>query len=123
MGDLGTILVVCSDADYSSDLIGRLQDGGANVVGPVTRANMALALAAQTSPDVAIVTHPLTGRRDAEELARELHDTWGVRSLVLDEAMPASTGPQGEQPWLPAPDEVSQLRRMLESIGSRGEAA
>lgn len=123
MGDLGTILVVCSDEDYSSDLIGRLQDGGANVVGPVTRANMALALAAQTSPDVAIVTHPLTGRRDAEELARELHDTWGVRSLVLDEAMPANAGPQGEQPWLPAPDDVTQLRRMLECVGARDEVA
>lgn len=123
MNELGTILVVCSDENYSSDLIGRLQDVGANVVGPVTRANMALALAAQTSPDMAIVTHPLTGRRDAEELARELHETWGVRSLVLDEAMPASAGPQGEQPWLPAPDEVSRLREMLDNVGSRNEVA
>lgn len=122
MNDLGTILVVCSDEDYSSDLIGRLQDVGANVVGPVTRANVALALAAQTSPDMAIVTHPLTGRRDAEELARELHHTWGVRSLVLDEAMPASAGPQGEQPWLPAPDEVNRLREMLSNVRGREKA-
>jgi hypothetical protein len=66
---------------------------------------MALALAAQTSPDMAIVTHPLTGRRDAETLARELHETWGVRSLLLDTAGPI----EGEQPWLPEPEALDRL--------------
>lgn len=102
---LGTILIVCNDEDYSSNLIEKLHDAGARVVGPVPRANLALALAAQTSPDIAIMAHPLTGRRDAEELARELHDIWGVRSLVLDTAAPAI----GVQPWLPEPETLDRL--------------
>lgn len=113
---LGAILVVCNDEAYASDLIGKLHENGASVVGPVTRANMALALAAQSAPDMAIVTHPLTGRRDAEELARELHDTWGVRSLVLDEAMPGSQA-AGEKPWLPAADDLTRLRQVLGAVG------
>lgn len=112
---LGTILIVCNDEDYSTNLIVKLQDAGANVVGPVSRANMALALAAQTSPDMAIVAHPLTGRRDAEDLARELHATWGVRSLVLDTAAPAI----GEQPWLP---ERETLDRLIDTL-AQAEAA
>jgi len=102
---LGTILIVCNDEDYSNNLIEKLQRIGTRVVGPVTRANMALALAAQTSPDMAIVAHPLTGRRDAETLARELHQTWGVRSLILDTASPVI----GEQPWLPEPEALDRL--------------
>ncbi|MDZ4372173.1 MAG: hypothetical protein U1C74_12215 [Phenylobacterium sp.] len=113
---LGAILVVCNDEAYASDLIGKLHESGASVVGPVTRANMALALAAQSTPDMAIVTHPLTGRRDAEELARALHDTWGVRSLVLDEALSGAQA-SGEQPWLPTGDDLTRLRRVLGTVG------
>lgn len=102
---MDTILVVCRDEDYSVNLIGSLQDIGANVVGPVSDGDMALALAAQTSPNLAIVAHDPTCARDAEGLARELHDTWGVRSLVLDSATKAV----GEQPWLPEADELNRL--------------
>lgn len=119
---IGTILVVCNDEDYSRHLIGGLHEIGASVVGPVSRANMALALAAQTSPSMAIVTHPLTGRRDAETLAQELHDTWGVRSVVLDEAMPEAAPSQGEQPWRARPSEIARLQTMLAGLG-RGPAA
>ncbi len=102
---MDTILVVCRDEDYSNNLIGSLQDIGANVVGPVSDGDMALALAAQTSPNLAIVADAPTCDRDAAGLARELHDTWGVRSLVLDTAAP----PVGEQPWLPEADELERL--------------
>lgn len=102
---MDTILVVCRDEDYSINLIGSLQDIGANVVGPVSDGDTALALAAQTSPNLAIVADDPTCDRDAEGLARELHDTWGVRSLVLDDRLLAI----GEQPWLPEPETLDRL--------------
>ncbi len=102
---MDTILVVCRDADYSTDLIGSLQDIGANVVGPVSDGDTALALAAQTSPNLAIVADEPTCDRDAEDLARELHAIWGVRSLVLDDRLAAV----GEQPWLPEPEALDRL--------------
>jgi DNA-binding NarL/FixJ family response regulator len=113
---LDTVLIVSNDEVYSHSLIGELQDLGINVVGPVSRANMALALAAQTPPDLAIVAQPLTGRRDAEELARELHATWGVRSLVLGAALADGGAEAGERPWLPGPDELTHLRAILDRL-------
>lgn len=110
-----TVLIVCDDEKYSADLISALIESGSNVVGPVTRANMALALAAQTSPTVAIVARPPTGRRDADALARELMDTWGVRSLVLEGARPEGIPPD-ERPWEPAPGEFASLRAALERM-------
>jgi hypothetical protein len=109
---IDTVLIVCDDEKYSADLISALVDGGSNVVGPVSRANMALALAAQTSPTVAIVARPPTGRRDATALARELMDTWGVRSLVLEAAQPEGVPPEA-RPWEPAPGEFAGLRAAL----------
>ena len=102
---MDTILLICRDEDYSVSLIGSLQDIGANVVGPVSDGDVALALAAQTSPNLAIVADDPTCARDAEGLAKELHDTWGVRSLVLDD----NPRPTGEQPWLPEPETLDRL--------------
>lgn len=112
---MDTILVVCRDEDYSFNLIGSLQDIGANVIGPVSNGDMALALAAQTSPNLAILADPPTCERDAEGLARELHATWGVRSLVLERAQEGI----GEQPWLP---EAETLDRLIDTL-AQAEAA
>ena len=112
---MDTILVVCRDEDYSVNLIGSLQDIGANVIGPVSDGDTALALAAQTSPNLAIVADDPTCARNAEGLARELHDTWGVRSLVLDNA----NRTVGEEPWLP---EAETLDRLIDTL-AQAEAA
>jgi hypothetical protein len=106
---MDTILLVCSDEDYSVNLIGSLHDIGANVVGPISRGDVALALAAQISPNLAIFADEPSGDRDAVGLAQELHDTWGVRSLLLDSAMKGV----GEQPWLP---ESETLDRLIDSL-------
>jgi len=106
---MDTILLVCRDEDYSVNLIGSLHDIGANVIGPVTSGDVALALAAQISPNLAILADDPSCERDAAGLARELHDTWGVRSLVLDRAM----AHVGEQPWLP---EAETLERLIDSL-------
>lgn len=110
-----TILVVCRDEDYSVNLIGSLQDIGANVVGPVSDGDLAMILAAQTSPNLAILADAPTCDRDAEGLARELHETWGVRSLVLDSAQTVT----GEPPWLP---EAEELDRLIDTL-AQAEAA
>lgn len=112
---MDTILVICRDEKYSANLIGSLHDIGASVVGPVSNGDMALALAAQTSPNLAIVADDPTCSRDARGLARELHDTWGVRSLVLDSASRAP----GEDPWLP---EAETLDRLIDTL-AQAEAA
>jgi hypothetical protein len=112
---MDTILLVCSDEDYSANLIDSLHGIGANVIGPVTRGDVALALAARNSPNLAIFADEPSCERDAEDLARELHDTWGVRSLLLD----AAIRDVGEQPWLP---EAETLDRLIDSLAQADAA-
>lgn len=112
---MDTILLVCSDADYSANLIESLYGIGANVIGPVSRGDVALALAAQNSPNLAIFANEPSCERDATGLARELHDTWGVRSLLLDGAIRNI----GEQPWLP---EAETLDRLIDSLAQADAA-
>jgi DNA-binding response OmpR family regulator len=85
-GDIRTILVAGASTEYPEDLVLRLTDAGKTVIGPVETARMALALAAQTPADLAIVTPKLAGRRDGAELARRLEETWGVPTVVLPRA-------------------------------------
>lgn len=84
--DIGPVLVVCADADRSTEILGRLHDGGMSAVGPVPTAGLALALAAQGMAGVAILAGQTTGRRTTDELAQELTSTWGVDCYVLPHA-------------------------------------
>jgi hypothetical protein len=102
---MDTILLICRDESYSTNLIGNLHDIGANVVGPTPDGNVAMTLAAQSSPNLAIIADDPSCDRDAEGLARELHEIWGVRSLVLDTA--GATG--ADQPWSPEPETLDRL--------------
>lgn len=43
-------------------------------------------MVAQTPVDLAVVTPDLAGRRDGQELARELADTWGVQAVIVPAA-------------------------------------
>ena len=85
-GDARTVLIAAAHSEYPQDLVARLTDAGKTVLGPVDTASLALALAAQSPADLAIVTTRLSGRRDGEELARRLGDTWGVPAVVLPQA-------------------------------------
>ena len=78
-----TILVVCADPEKAADILQRLHDGGANAVGPVSTAGLALTLVAQTTPRSAILAGETTGRRPAADLARDLTTLWGVDCYVL----------------------------------------
>lgn len=78
-----TILVVHECPRIGADAVRRLTEADHRVVGPVSTAAMALALAAGTSFDIALIGARLAGRRSGAELATALNDTWGVRSLKL----------------------------------------
>ena len=105
------VLVVCDDGDYSSEIIQRLAAGGMNSLGPVSTAGMALALAGQMAPTVAIVAGAPTGRRGSAELASKLLETWGVRSWVIDQPLDSSASPDD---WTPPPE---QLARLVHALG------
>jgi DNA-binding NarL/FixJ family response regulator len=78
-----TVLVVRKSNDFPDPIVENLSERGINVLGPVDTAARALALVAQTPADIALVSPSLAGRRDGAELARCLHDTWGVPSVML----------------------------------------
>jgi len=81
--EMETVLVVCADEERCAELIARLHDDGASVVGSAATAGLALALTAQTTPRSAILVGETAGRRSAAELAQALSDTWGVECFVL----------------------------------------
>lgn len=86
----------------------RLYAGGFNSIGPVPTAGLALALAGQTHPTVAIVAGTPTGRRGGAELASRLHADWGVPSWLMDET---EDGPAAE--WAPRPEQMERLALAL----------
>ncbi len=85
-GRFSTVLVARKSPDDSPGLVEILVGAGLNVIGPVDRAAHALALTAQSSVDLAIVTPELAGRRNGRELAQVLEETWGVPAYVLPAA-------------------------------------
>lgn len=109
-----TVLLVCSDPIFATRVLTSFFRAGYPIVGPVASASMALMLAAQTAPQLALVARPLTGRRNARDLARDLLRNWGIRSLVLDEAV------AGDRPvldddarWRTSPRETARLMAAL----------
>ncbi len=109
-----TVLLVCSDPVFATRALAGFFRAGYPIVGPVATASMALMLAAQTAPKVALMARPLTGRRNVRDLARDLLRNWGIRSLLLDEAV------QGLRPllaenagWRTSPAETARLLAAL----------
>lgn len=80
-----TIIVAMSQRHRPDRLVQRLVLEGHAVIGPVTTAAMALALAAQMPATLAVVHADLDGGRDGRALAASLTDTWGVPSVLIAE--------------------------------------
>lgn len=114
-----TVLLVCGDEARAHEILGKLIDDGFGVVGPTPNARLALALAAQSVPTVAVVAHPPTGRRNARELARDLMANWGVGSLILADAHPAEVDDLIDT-WTPRPGQLERLRRTLGEPAGEG---
>ncbi|MGA0603802.1 hypothetical protein ACO2Q3_24055 [Caulobacter sp. KR2-114] len=117
-GLLDIVLLVCSDAERAEILRDRLFEEGFHVIGPASTAAMAMALAAQTLPTVAVVAKPPTGRRNAVEFARDLMRTWGVGSVILSEATDRLSRTPHESRWRARPNQVARLRRALTGRGA-----
>lgn len=115
-----TVLLVCSDGDKAAYILERLADEGFNAIGPVATAAMALALAASSAPSVAIIAKRPTGRRNTAELAGELMQTWGVRSLLLNGAFDECPDAPVDRSSAPRPGQIERLRRALGDLAVAG---
>lgn len=80
-----TVIVVTTSSEAAQRTVERLTDSGFSVVGPVERANMALALVAQTPVDLAVADVRLGGRRDGPAFARDLMSAWGAPTILVGE--------------------------------------
>jgi hypothetical protein len=110
-----TILLVCDCEMVTEEILSKLYDGGFSVIGPVPNASLALALAAQSSPTMALVATATTGRRSAVQLADDLMKTWGIRSWLLEDAL------EGDKSdvWSVPDDRVAHIQRALEKGAPR----
>jgi hypothetical protein len=111
--DKETVLLICSDAAEASQIMTQLYDAQIRVVGPIHTARMALALSAQTEATLALVVGEPTGERKTPQLAQALLETWGVRSMLLDEtahdALP-------DVSWRAPQSQVARIRRALTRV-------
>jgi CheY-like chemotaxis protein len=103
--DVETVILVCDDEANSRTLLQKLMDQGIGVVGLATSVAQAKNLAAQTFANIAVLApHPTEGPL-GRDLARDLMDTWGVRSLILED--------HAQHDWAPAPGQTARLRSAL----------
>ncbi|MDZ4376444.1 MAG: hypothetical protein U1C74_34090 [Phenylobacterium sp.] len=88
------------------------------MIGPVDRAGMALALAAQTPVDLALVDRRLAGHRDGPAFAEALMTTWGARSILIDDgvAHDAPANETGPPAWLAQCDVAARVRAILAGL-------
>ncbi|MFN3512766.1 MAG: response regulator [Phenylobacterium sp.] len=77
------ILVVEDDALIALDMVSLLEDLGHEVVAEAADANTALELALGEAPDLALVDIRLARNTDGGQLARQLYQLLGVRSLFV----------------------------------------
>lgn len=76
-------MVVEDDALIALDIVSLLQDMGHEVVAEADEPGLALALAEDDKPDLALVDLRLARDADGGALARMLYDRLGVRSLFV----------------------------------------
>jgi len=108
--DKETILLICGDAAEAARIMADLYEAQIRVVGPIQTAGMALAMTAQTNATLALLAGEPTGQRKAPQLAETLLETWGVRSMLLDEAEHAALG---DVAWRAPDSQVSRIRSAL----------
>jgi len=108
--DKETILFICGDDIDAATIMTDLYDADIRVVGPIHTARMALAMAAQTGPTLALVAGQPTGERKAPELAQALMSTWGVRSMLLD---PTEHDAHETSDWRAPDHQVAPIRLAL----------
>lgn len=108
--DKETILLICGDETDAATIMTNLYEADIRVVGPIHTARMALAMAAQTSPTLALLAGQPTGERKAAELAQAMMSTWGVRSMLLN---PTEHDAHEASDWRAPEHQVALVRRAL----------
>lgn len=78
-----TVLVACHSAPYRHDLIETLENRDLSVLGPVYTSAQALTLASQAGADLAIIEARLEPDDSGLALVRQLEETWGIPSVLL----------------------------------------
>src|SRR5687768_11634631 len=107
-----SVILVCDDERESHDILNKLEAEGIGVIGPATSATMALTLASQSFANIAVLARrPSGGPLDAD-LAKNLMNTWGVRSVVLE----GDVETHGD--WAPRPAQAARLRDILQGRGA-----
>ena len=114
-----TVLLVAAGGDDVLPILAKLFDHGYSVVGPVSTGAVAMAVAAHTFPTLALMVSPPAGRRTANEVARDLMTTWGIRSLVLDGALEPGAKVAPDVDWALRPGQAARLHSVLDD----GDAA
>lgn len=77
------ILVVENDLAPAELLVEVLSEAGHEVLGPASCASSALAIAAHSPVDLALLDINLDGRSDGVQLARSLLTNWGVPAVFV----------------------------------------
>lgn len=77
------IMVVEDDALIALDMVGLLEELGHQVVAEAADASTAFELAVHETPDLALVDIRLARNSDGGQLALQLYDKLGVRSLFV----------------------------------------
>lgn len=108
--DKETILLICGDEADAASIMTNLYEADIRVVGPIHTARMALAMAAQTGPTLALLAGQPTGERKAAELAQAMMSTWGVRSMLLN---PTEHDAHAASDWRAPEHQVALVRRAL----------
>ncbi|MCK5910866.1 MAG: hypothetical protein KAG62_13045 [Caulobacter sp.] len=108
--DKDTILLICGDAAEAARIMADLYEAQVGVIGPFQTAGMALAASAQTHATLAVLAGEPTGQRKTPQLAKTLLETWGVRSMLLDEAEHAVFD---QADWRAPDSQVLRIRRAL----------
>lgn len=108
--DKEAVLLICGDGDEASRITAKLYDARIRVIGPIHTARMALAMSAQTEATVALLVGEPTGERKTQQLAQALLETWGLRSMLLDEGDQIALG---EAPWLAPEPQAARIRHAL----------
>ena len=105
--DVDTVILVCDNEEESRHILSKLAAQGIGVIGPATSVAQARTLAAQTFANIAVLAPRPTAGPLGRDLARDLMKTWGVRSLILEDAADA------DGDWSPRPGQIETLRRVL----------
>ena len=89
----GTVLIVEDEPLVGLFLVDVLEDLDQMVVGPAASPQAALAAAAETPPQIAIIDVNLRGKGDGIALAGELQDRHGTRIIFLSGDASLSANP------------------------------